>query len=950
MKLLKKLALLAFTAVFCLALGLAAGCKKEESSSTGELSEYVYKIRVQSEGGFGLKNVVVGLYDGDTLVKEKTTSAQGNAYFTDEDGIELGEYDVRISDVPAGWHANESISYKTSKTEKSDLSISMTPRLITDESIPSGKLYQLGDVMYDFTVQTCSGQSVQLSKVLEEKRMVLLNFWATWCGPCKSEFPAMQNAYVEEKEVVSVLAVSTTDTQAAVSDYQEENGLTFDMAGETDLPSRFGVSAVPVSIVIDRYGVISYWHVGSMTAKSDFIGLFDKFTGEDYIQTVIGEDEYEGSDSENTDETEQVKPNVSAPSATDAAALLNDNGDFTVSWDDGEYSWPFIIEKDANGEDALFAANKGVHNSYSIMNVTFEADENDVLFFDAAFSTELDADFLHVVMDGTLIHSLSGNPEVKWATYCAYVFADGEDGEHTLSFTFTKDGSMSGGEDEVWIKNMRLVSNANAAAVNKTVKDEVGSVDIFRNAATVLNEVKEGATEKKPLYKNYVSYVYNETDGYYHVGTKDGPYLMANTMNTSNWNTYDAWQLAYSGLLIVDGMNVGLALEDYAWAATQRVGNEYVPVTKALRHLLDTIVRAENVEGAKADPEYHLDYHANEWLELCVYYDHYGEEQKLTDPMAGITFDGAIEIKEGKNTIKCDIALVPLGIKHKFIPAETGVYHLYSTVAAEYEDTASAYDPQCWVFADDRKTQLAYSDDMMLDTADTNFDNFEIYLKMEAGKTYYCLFAFFLNDVGTFEMRIDKVDADKDGNIDTTFKYLTNVAINPFSYNEVTGETYVPDAKEWAFDTDGIARLVDPNGAYVSKEDADVRLGSAIYLDMAHGTALFPSDSFEQIIEQAELYYKDDRISKRLFYLDIPALYGEVINGEEIDGAHDYTPLMKQYLYYAKLNNNELHGMVEVDETLLEIMKAVAKLYDGFGGVENSWQKMCYYYAELGND
>ena len=286
MKLLKKLALLAFTAVFCFALGLAAGCKKEESSSTGELSEYVYKIRVQSEGGFGLKNVVVGLYDGDTLVKEKTTSAQGNAYFTDEDGIELGEYDVRISDVPAGWHSNESISYKTSKTEKSDLSISMTPRLITDENIPSGKLYQLGDVMYDFTVQTCNGQSVQLSKVLEEKRMVLLNFWATWCGPCKSEFPAMQNAYVEEKVVVSVLAVSTTDTQAAVSDYQEENGLTFDMAGETDLPSRFGVSAVPVSIVIDRYGVICLIEVVSLDSEKMFTNTFEVFTQDNYQQKL----------------------------------------------------------------------------------------------------------------------------------------------------------------------------------------------------------------------------------------------------------------------------------------------------------------------------------------------------------------------------------------------------------------------------------------------------------------------------------------------------------------------------------------------------------------------------------------------------------------------------------------------------------------------------------------
>jgi hypothetical protein len=59
------------------------------------------------------------------------------------------------------------------------------------------------------------------------------------------------------------------------------------MAGGSDLVSRFDTSSIPVSIVIDRYGVISYWHVGSMTAASDFVGLFNKFIGDDYKQVLI---------------------------------------------------------------------------------------------------------------------------------------------------------------------------------------------------------------------------------------------------------------------------------------------------------------------------------------------------------------------------------------------------------------------------------------------------------------------------------------------------------------------------------------------------------------------------------------------------------------------------------------------------------------------------------------
>ena len=906
MKLLKKLSLLILCLVACLAIGVISGCKdKKQEGGTEELAEYVYKVRVQSEGGFGLKNVVVGLYDGDTLVKEKTTSAQGNAYFTEEDGIALGEYEVRLSDVPAGWHANEDITYKTSTTSQSDLTVAMKAKLITGETIPTDKRYQLGDVMYDFTITDCDNQSHTLSTLLEEKKMVMLNFWATWCGPCKSEFPAMQNAYVESTEKVEILAISTTDDQAAVKDYKGENGLSFPMAGGTDLPARFGVSSVPATIIIDRYGVISYWHVGSMTAKSDFIGLFDKFTGENYLQTVIGADGYEGSDNENTDEQEQVKPNVSAPSTSDVDALLNSNGVFSSSWDNGEYSWPFTIQTHASGDKALYASNKGVHNSYSIVYIDFTANANDALFFDGAISTEAQADFLHVFIDGNLIHSISGNPEPKWETYCAYVFKDGDAGKHTLSFSYVKDSSMSGGEDEVWIKNLRIGS-----------QNDISSVDIIRNAATKRNEKPEQYTAQAKQYQNYVTTVYNETDGYYHVGTATGPLLFANLMNGSLWNKYDLWQLAYNELLIVDGMNVGAALEDYAWAATNSK-NGYVPVTKELKHVLQTVVKADNVEGMTADSDYHLADYAEEWLEVCVYYDHYGSGNPVGDPTRGITFDGAIEIFEGENDINVDVSIVPVGIKHKFVPTKTGVYHFYSTVDAEYEGTAATYDPQCWIMNAD-KQEIAYGDDMILVSDKENYDNFHIYVEMQAGETYYAICAFFLNATGKFDMQIDYMGEQ--------YTYLTNCAINPYSYNEVTSETYVPDAIEYRYDTAHDVYYFDSNGNNVYDNGID----SKLYLDMAHSTYLFPSTSLQLVIEEAYEKYPDK--TKRLFYLD----------------GIDYTDVMKGYLFKAFKNEGDLFGMVAVDGELMDIMLKLTRKADGFGGVENSWQYMCYYHNTLG--
>lgn len=920
MKFFKKLALLALTGVTAFACGLAVACDKEEETkqSETELTDYMYKISVRSEGGFGLKNVTVGLYDGNKLIAEKLTSAQGNAYFTAEDDIDLGEYEVRVSDLPAGWDvADDSIVYQTSKQAQTDLNVALSAELITDETIPASKVYSLGDVMYDFSVQTSSGSTFTLSEVLEEKDMVLLNFWATWCSPCKQEFPAMQNAYMSTgangeaiADNVAILAVSTSDDQSAVAAFKAENGLSFDMAGSNDLTGRFDTSAIPVSVVIDRYGVVSYYHVGSMTAASDFVGLFDKFIGDDYKQTVIGEGEYEGGE-EGSSGTELIKPNVSAPATSDVDKILNADGGFTSSWDDGEYSWPFVIKTDANDEKYLLASNQDTHGSYSMLNVKFTAKADDALFLDAWVDTEADADYLHIILDGVLIHSLSGSA-ASWQSYCAYVFTAAEAGEHTLTLSFTRDSSGSGGEDEVRIKNLRMGAISDIGT-GKTVK----GADIFRYAATQRND-PTGITEgKKTQYASYITPVFNETDGYYHVGTADGPLLFADFMGVSQWNEYDLWQLAYNEYLVYDGMNLSDTVEDHAWAATNAT-IEYVPVTKEIQHLLDLIAKIDVEVGAKADAERHLSYHDKEWLEMCVYYSHYGDTDPIGDPTRGITYAGAIEINEGVNHIDCNVSLVPLGIKHKFTPMRSGVYRFYSLVEKEYEGTDSCYDPQCWIF-DENENQLAYNDTDLLTASDLSMDNFSIYIYLEEGKTYYALFAMFLNDTGKFDMRIDYMGEEH--------RAFTNCAVGPYSYNEITGETYVPDAIAYAYDEALDAYYYDADGDKKYTEGTD----SLLYLDLSHATYLFTSNSLQSIIEQAYLYPDE---TKRVFYLD----------------GKDYTQTMQKYLYFAELNNGELYGKTAINKELMDILLLLTKEYDGFGGVENSWQLMCYYYELLGEN
>lgn len=726
----------------------------------------------------------------------------------------------------------------------------------------------------------------------------------------------MQNAYKSSgangeliSDNVAILALSTSDDQQSVANFKAENGLTFDMAGGSDLVSRFDTSAIPVSVVIDRYGVISYLHVGSMTAASDFVGLFDKFIGDDYKQTVIGQGEYEGDDENGGEGSDLVKPNVSAPSNKDVDKILNTNGAFQSFWDSGEYSWPFVIKTDTNTQEQyLLAANQDTHGSYSMLNVAFTAKADDVLFLDAWVDTEADADFLHIILDGTLIHSLSGN-KASWQSYCAYVFTATEAGKHTLTLTYYRDSNGSGGEDEVRVKNLRM-GTLSDIGTGKVVK----GADIFRYAATQYNDPAKITGNKQTQYASYITPVFNADDGYYHVGTKNGPLLFADFMGVTQWNEYDLWQLAYSGYLIYDGMNLSDAVEDGAWAATNAT-IQYVPVTEDIKSLLDLIARIDVEEGGKADKDKHLAYHDKEWLEMCVYYSHYGDTEPIGDPTRGITFAGAIPIYEGTNRIECNVSLVPLGIKHKFVPQKSGVYHFYSTVAKEYESTDSCYDPQCWIF-DENENQVAYGDTNLLAPKHLSMDNFSIHVYLEEGKTYYALFAMFLNDLGKFDMRIDYVGE--------TYMSLTNCAVGPYSYNEVTSETYVPDAITYAYDEALDVYYHDTDGN--KKYDADK--DSLLYWDLTNATYLFTSSSLQTIIEQAYLYQD---ATKRVFYL----------NGI------DYTQTMQKYLYFAQLNNGELYGKAVVNQELMDIMLLLTKAYDGFGGIENSWQLMCYYYAAM---
>lgn len=122
-----------------------------------------------------------------------------------------------------------------------------------------------GERAPDFTLVSNEGVEHQLSSYAG--KVVLLNFWTTWCGPCEAEMPEIEHLFARyTRDDVVILGVNTGGRAAEVIAYGKKHSLSFplliDRNGEVS--DMYHVRAFPTSIVIDRQGVIHQIQIGSM--------------------------------------------------------------------------------------------------------------------------------------------------------------------------------------------------------------------------------------------------------------------------------------------------------------------------------------------------------------------------------------------------------------------------------------------------------------------------------------------------------------------------------------------------------------------------------------------------------------------------------------------------------------------------------------------------------------
>ena len=122
----------------------------------------------------------------------------------------------------------------------------------------------VGRVAPDFTLTTLDGETFQLSAL--RGKPVVLNFWATWCGPCQNELPAIQKAAAHLGDQVVFVAVDQNEKPDVVQSFVDKLGLTFTipMDDKGEVGYDYNVQGLPTTFFIDRDGVIQSLWMGEM--------------------------------------------------------------------------------------------------------------------------------------------------------------------------------------------------------------------------------------------------------------------------------------------------------------------------------------------------------------------------------------------------------------------------------------------------------------------------------------------------------------------------------------------------------------------------------------------------------------------------------------------------------------------------------------------------------------
>lgn len=132
----------------------------------------------------------------------------------------------------------------------------------------SGAKANLDEAAPDFALQDVDGKVVRLSDY--RGQVVVLNFWATWCTPCRREFPEFAQTYDRERgRGLAILGVNVKENLSSVRRFTSDFGATFPilMDAEGDVASQYRIAGLPVTWFIDAEGILRAQVIGLVTKE-----------------------------------------------------------------------------------------------------------------------------------------------------------------------------------------------------------------------------------------------------------------------------------------------------------------------------------------------------------------------------------------------------------------------------------------------------------------------------------------------------------------------------------------------------------------------------------------------------------------------------------------------------------------------------------------------------------
>ncbi len=127
-----------------------------------------------------------------------------------------------------------------------------------------------GQAAPDFALKSSTGENLRLSEFRGD--VVMINFWATWCGPCRQEMPLLDELYARYERVgFNLLGVNIDDDSRRAMQMIDELGVDFPVLFDArkEVSKLYEVNAMPVTVLVDREGTVRYVHHGYKPGYED---------------------------------------------------------------------------------------------------------------------------------------------------------------------------------------------------------------------------------------------------------------------------------------------------------------------------------------------------------------------------------------------------------------------------------------------------------------------------------------------------------------------------------------------------------------------------------------------------------------------------------------------------------------------------------------------------------